>query len=52
MIDSELNSVRDLATRHRLSIERVDVILKLKGMEEKGIFISTLTHFRTYERPR
>lgn len=34
MADPEANSVRALATRHNLSIKRVDAILRLKGLEE------------------
>lgn len=34
MTDPELNSIRRLATRHSISIKRVDAILRLKGMEE------------------
>lgn len=33
-IDPELNSVRALASRHNISIKRVDAILRLKGMEK------------------
>lgn len=34
MANPEANSVRALATRHHLSIKRVDAILRLKGLEE------------------
>lgn len=48
MIDPKLNSVRALATRHNISIKRVDAILRLKGMEEawkKVPFTSTSLRF-------
>ena len=34
MLDPEVNDVRTLATRHGISIKRVDAILRLKGLEE------------------
>lgn len=34
MTDPEKNSVRNLASRYHLSMQRVDAILRLKGLEE------------------
>ena len=34
MSDPETNSVRALSSRHNISIQRLDAILRLKGLEE------------------
>jgi predicted xylose isomerase-like sugar epimerase len=43
MANPDANSVRNLASRYHLSIKRVDAILRLKGLEENWIKVSTLS---------
>ena len=37
MADPQANSVRNLAGRYHLSMNRVDAILRLKGLEESWV---------------
>lgn len=45
MADPAVNNVRSLAALYGLSLKRVDAILRLKGLEEHWMKVSTFTPF-------